>query len=365
VSHELRTPLNAILGFSRLLRREGGGRFTAEQQEYIEHINASGGHLLNLIDDVLDLSLIETGRFSLSLEAVSFRDVLDGALAFFRDIANHKKVQLRHITQDFDDKMYVYADVTRLRQVTLNILSNAIKFNKKNGEVRLSLEMSGAMVYLTVSDTGKGISDENLIEIFEPFSRPGEDGYGAEGAGIGLSIVKQLTEMMNGTIEVDSRVGVGTRFSVGFPVYEMPVDLEPAQIETALLPLEGGRKAKILYIEDNQINMMLMQGILKEYSHLELFCAETGAAGIALALEKKPDLIFTDINLPDLSGYEVLEKLKNSTDTISIPVIAITASAFKEEIEKGVKAGFLNYMTKPMDANAVLSAIQENTQCTT
>jgi len=216
------------------------------------------------------------------------------------------------------------------------------------------------MIYLTIEDTGKGIDDAHLIEIFEPFSRLGEQEYGADGAGIGLSIVKQLTEVMEGEIEVDSRVGTGTRFSIGIPRAKAPSSHERVATEPRVMALANEKCAKILYIEDNQINMILMQGILSEYLNLELFCADTGMEGILLAIKEKPDLIFTDINLPDLNGYEVLERLKANGSTASIPVIAITASAFKSEVDKGMKAGFLKYMTKPVEADEVYSAIQDN-----
>jgi len=363
VSHELRTPLNAILGFSRLLRTNRNNSLSSEQKNYVTHISTSGDHLLSLIDDVLDLSLVESGRLSLSIEAVSFHAVVVDALSIVGDAANHKQVTLIHQAQDIDRSLFVHADTIRLRQIVLNLLSNAIKYNRHGGEVRVSLEPCEGFVYLSISDTGKGISDRDLAGIFEPFNRLDEGGFGAEGAGIGLSIVKQLTEAMNGLIEVDSRVGVGTRFSIAFPVADPIITQSPACAESEILPLSPDQigRCKILYIEDNPLNTILMRGILKEYSNIELLCAESGIEGVELAINERPDLIFTDINLPDLNGYEVLDRLGKIDDTASIPIIAITASAFKSEIERGIQSGFMDYLTKPVDVNTILNVIRNNT----
>ncbi len=360
ISHELRTPLNAIIGFSQLLKKDSDSTLSTTQKEFAEHINTSGSHLLTLIDGVLDLSKIESGKFSLVMAAVSFNQVLDDVLYLLKDLAKRKKVTISNLTSDNEENYFVYADETRLKQIVINLLSNAIKYNRQGGTVIVLLELQGEIISLTVTDTGHGIPDEKLIDLFEPFARLGAEDSGIDGTGIGLSIAKQLTEMMEGEIEVESRINVGTRFTVSFiSTAEPTAIIANVPVNESMLATDE-KRGTILYIEDNSLNMMLMQGVFADNPSISLIGATTGAEGVAMARSERPDLVLTDISLPDFDGYEVLRRLKGAKETAHLPVIAISASAMVGDIEKARNKGFITYLTKPVEIDVVVDVMRQH-----
>lgn len=358
MSHELRTPLNVIIGFSQLLGKDSDSTLSEAQKKYTEHVNESGTHLLALIDDVLDLSKIESGRFSPKIEVVSFRTLLDDALFLFEDMAKQYSVVIENQTIDKEEPYYVKVDKTRLKQVILNLLSNAIKYNRADGAVSLILEQHGDMVTFTVSDTGQGIPEEKLIDLFEPFSRLDMEGSGVDGVGIGLSIAKQLTELMQGEIEVESWVDIGTKFTVSFLAAEESIPKLQVLGNDALPAVDMEVNGTVLYIEDDPLNIMLMQGIFSDCTSHTLICVSNGCEGVELALSERPDLVLTDIGLPDIDGYEVLRRIRTHKEMEQVPVIALSASALVDDIKKAKKMGFAHYLTKPVDIDAFLGFLR-------
>lgn len=355
MSHELRTPLNAILGFSQLLQMELTDK---KHQEQVGYIVKSGEHLLKLINEILNLSKIETGHIELSMEAVFICEIVEECKKLL-DI----QAKERNITITIDDKFntsdcIVYADHTRMQQVILNILSNAIKYNKENGSIKISYHKNCSQkLTLSVTDTGLGISPQNLKEMFKPFNRLGAESTGIEGTGIGLVITKKLIELMGGTISVDSIENEGSVFDIEIPLAE----LSKEQIKTFcasqsnLINSVGeddvnNKQLKLLYIEDNPTNLKLVKMLLgKSRPDLELIFAPSSQLGLELAFSHQPNLVLLDINLPDLNGYDILEQLRKNPLTENIAIIAMTANATKSDIEKGLKVGFNAYLTKPLD----------------
>ncbi len=358
-SHELRTPLNAIIGFSQLLCENVDRTLSEKHKQYAEYINSSGNHLLKLIDDVLDLSKIESGRYSFDMEPVSFRAILDEAVGLLSDQSLRAGIDLVDNTKDSSAPYFVTADKTRLTQVVINLLSNAIKYNRQSGSVTITLAEDGNYVSLEVSDTGLGIPEDKLIELFEPFSRLDAEASGIDGSGIGLVIAKQLTELMEGEIEVDSRVDEGTRFTVRFPsTSRSQPDETDKETQKSSPGLElGGR---VLIIEDNPINLLLIEEAFASHPALEFVTASTGREGISRALDMRPDLILTDIGLPDIDGFEVFKQIHEHEATKHIPIIAISASALAENIKKAETIGFEAYLTKPVQITDVLEVLQKH-----
>ena len=357
-SHELRTPLNAIIGFSQLLCANVDQTLSAKHKQYAEYINSSGNHLLKLIDDVLDLSKIESGRYEFSMEPVSFRAIVDEAVGLLSDQSERSAISLIDHTENRSDPFFVIADKTRLTQVVINLLSNAIKYNRQGGSVTICLAQDGSYVSLEVNDTGLGIPEDRLIELFEPFSRLDAESSGIAGSGIGLVIAKQLTELMQGEIEVDSRVDEGTRFTVRFPSTSRDLSVNTASENQTMRP-DNELRGKILIIEDNPINLLLIEEALSSHTALEFITASTGREGVAMALETNPDLILTDIGLPDIDGFEVFRQIHDRSETKHIPIIAISASALTENIKKAEAAGFEAYLTKPVQIDAVLEVMRK------
>lgn len=363
MSHELRTPLNAIIGFAQLLLIE---ELDEIQKDSVEEIEKAGQHLLSLINEVLDLAKVESGNMTLSIEPVQLAAVLDECTTLAIPIAQRFNVTL---DVESDTPHFLYADHTRLKQVLINLISNAIKYNNEKGEVVVTSEkLNDEFVRIYVRDTGPGIPEENIEGMFEPFNRLGAENSEIEGTGIGLMITTQFVEMMNGHIDVKSEVGVGSTFWVDIPFYEVEetepgveekVLEESSKIETVE---DSQEKYSILYIEDNPANMRLMEQVIAKQKHYQLLSAIEPKAGLELAKNKKPDLILLDINLPGMDGYEVLEHLKARDETRDIPVIAVTANAMKENIEQGQQAGFSDYVTKPIDINHLLETIRTQLQ---
>ena len=359
MSHELRTPMNSILGFAQVLKNDPHVPLTDTQRQSVELILSSGDHLLELINDILDLSRIETGKLSVSPEIILVDSVIEEVVAIIKSIAVKYDVT---VTDKFvQSGVYIMADRTRLKQVMTNLLTNAVKYNRKNGSVIVSYELrDNDMLRIKVEDTGYGIPDDKLGLMFQPFNRLGKELTNIEGTGIGLTITRRLVELMDGYIGVESVVEKGSTFYVDFKRAQIPV-MEMVNITTMQesQKIKNDKNRTILYVEDNPANLMLVQSILKRRPQIELLSAANAESGIEIARAKRPDVILMDINLPGISGYEALEILRDGDETKKIPVIAISANAMLKDVEKGKVAGFLNYITKPINVSHFLQVVDD------
>lgn len=347
MSHEMRTPMNAILGFSQYLEIED---LSEAHKNSVREIYKAGVHLLALIDQVLDLAKIESGSFDLSLEPIEVRSVVDECLTLVEPLADKRAI---HIDYSGWDGAAVRADRVRLKQALLNLISNAIKYNREGGSVRLSVVARNAgYLQILVRDTGVGIDAEKLTGLFQAFNRLGAENSAIEGTGIGLTITRRIVEMMGGTVDVESEVGLGSTFWIELPQEAIAVRSErPAQVGAGdvLKPSDGGAQHTVLYIEDNPTNLRLVTQILGRRKHIHLLTAHTPQLGIELALTRRPELILLDINMPGMDGYQVLKRFQAEEKLRSIPVVAITANAMPRDIERGMEAGFTDYLTKPIN----------------
>ena len=356
MSHELRTPLNAILGFGQLLERQ---KPTTQQRARVEHIMSAGRHLLNLINEVLDISRIEAGHLQLSVEPVSITEVLDEALSLMRPLAADRSMKL-YIDGKIETDLHLLADRQRLKQVLLNLLTNAVKYTPVGGRVTVSVEPSDSTkTRLIVTDTGAGIAKEKLARLFTPFDRLDVEQSGVEGTGLGLALCQRLMHAMGGDIGVKSIIGEGTAFWIDLPAVESPLKALPktrdAVADEGSHP-DGGR---ILYIEDNLSNLTLVEQMLAEQPEIELLTAMQGSLGLDLARKHLPDLILLDLHLPDLRGDEVLARLRADKRTREIPVVVISADATTRQIQRLLAAGARNYLTKPLDIGQFFRVIDE------
>jgi hypothetical protein len=348
VSHELRTPLNAVLGFAQLLRDERTQADASERQRWLAHIDDAGRHLLALIDDVLDLSRVEAGDLRLELQAVPLATLVASTLPLVERAARLHQVTLV-VEAGLDGT--VQADPVRLRQVLLNLLSNAIKYNRVGGEVRLSAATAGTQCTLHVADTGRGIDPAVIRDAFEPFNRLGAEGYGIEGTGIGLTIAKALVEQMHGRIEVRSQPGEGSVFSFSLPRADVqPAALPPAT--AAAPPVAAAERnanpARVLYIEDNEVNALLVREVLAPHGWLQLETAADGRSGLQRAREWQPDLVLLDMQLPDMDGIAVMRALRADPATAALRCVALSANAMPEHMAAARAAGAIDYWTKPI-----------------
>ena len=360
MSHELRTPLNAIVGFGQLLQLEELG---PRQSEDVGHVLKAAGHLLALINEVLDLARIEAGQMTISPEPVALADTIHDALALVAPAARDRHVTLDANTNGLADDRHVLADRNRLKQVLLNLLSNAIKYNRPRGRVEVSYQMTErGRVRTSIVDTGIGIQPGELARLFEPFERLGAELTEVEGTGLGLTLSRGLIEAMGGTIEVDSQPGAGTTFVVELAAAERPGNDQyagPAR-ELAELGSPDGKRQRILYIEDNLSNLTLVERILERYPGVELTSAMQGTLGLELARKHRTDLIVLDLHLPDMPGMEVLKRLKADQPTREIPVVVLTADASKGQSERVTQLGATDYLTKPLDVPKFIEVIALN-----
>jgi len=356
MSHELRTPLNGILGFAQLLQMES---LPADQEESVTHILKAGRHLLGLINEVLDISRIEAGRLQLSLEPVPVGDTLRGAVDLVRPLAAQRDIEL--VAEVADDHRHVLADRQRLQQVLLNLLSNAVKYNRTRGAVAVSCEeRSGGRLRMLVTDTGHGISPDKIERLFTPFDRLGADGAGIEGTGLGLVLSKHLVEVMGGTLDVTSQVGVGSTFAVEFPLTAAPADALKLPAASPTVQAERGEgRMVVLYIEDNVSNLRLVEQVLGRRPQTTLLSAMQGQLGLDLAREHRPDLILLDLHLPDVPGDEVLRRLREGPQTRGIPVVILSADATPGQVERLLAAGAQAYLTKPLDVRQLLALVDQ------
>lgn len=365
MSHELRTPLNAILGYAQLF--EYDGNLNQIQKDNVQEIRKAGEHLLQLINDVLDLAKIESGKMTVSLEPVLASRVVAECFTLVQPQADAKGVKLYASLQDLEST-YVVADNVRLKQALINLLSNSIKYNSMGGEVELSLVYLPDIerMRILVRDNGHGIASNRQSEVFQPFNRLNAEYSSVEGSGVGLVITKQLVEMMKGSLDFVSSEGVGTEFWIDLPLCsEWNQDLITAtkqhvsNARDVLVELQIKQKRKILYIEDNPSNIRLLQQLFARYPQLELDVAEEAFLGIYKARSKQPDLIILDINLPGMDGYETLSVLKRDAVTNRIPVVGLSANAMPYDVERGRNSGFYEYLTKPLEINQLIKVLNE------
>jgi CheY-like chemotaxis protein len=323
---------------------------TPVQKESIDQILQAGWYLLALINEILDLSLIESGKLSLSLESMSLSEVLDDCQAMIHPQAQKGGVRL--LFPASPDTHFVRADRTRVKQVLINLLSNAIKYNRQNGTVEVSCETQpGARVRISFRDTGHGLSPAQLEQLFQPFNRLGQEAGAEEGTGIGLVVSKRLVELMGGAIGVHSTVGVGSVFWVELDAVEAPQLVDAGKLAPTAPPERADAQAPartLLYVEDNPANLLLVRKLVARRPELRLLSATDGVQGVALARSARPDVILMDINLPGISGIDALGLLLGDPATAQIPVIALSANAMPHDIEKGLAAGFFRYLTKPI-----------------
>ena len=357
MSHELRTPLNAILGFAQLLE-VGTPPPTAAQSVRLHQIIKAGWYLLELINEILNLAVIESGKLSLSREPVSLIDVMRECQAMIEPQAQKRGIQLNF--HSFDNTWYANADRTRVKQVLINLLSNAIKYNREHGTVEVECTASTPeRIRIRIKDSGSGLPPEKLAQLFQPFNRLGQEASTEEGTGIGLVVTKRLVELMGGTIGVESTVGVGSEFWI-----ELMGDVAPLLAAKNVMPAElqpqvqgSAARRALLYVEDNPANLMLVEQIIEDRPHIRMLSAHDGNLGIALARAHLPDVILMDINLPGISGYQALKILREDPATAHIPVLAISANAMPRDIEKGLEAGFFRYLTKPIKVKEFMEAL--------
>jgi protein-histidine pros-kinase len=356
MSHELRTPLNAILGFSQLLALEP---LNHDQQDSVEHIVRAGKHLLELINEVLDISRIEAGRIGLSPEPVAVDDVLRETLDLVRPLAQERRIRLQEGPREAN--LHVLADRQRLRQALLNLLTNAVKYNYDGGAVTVScLPAAEERLRILVADTGPGIAPEKLSRLFTPFDRLGAEQTGVEGTGLGLTLSKRLVEAMGGTIGVESSPGAGATFWVELPLTESFLEQEErsgGQVET--ISPEAALARTVLYIEDNVDSAQLMERIFARWPNVKLISAMQGRLGLELAHQHRPDLILLDLHLPDIHGLDVLEQLRADPATRHVPVVVTSADATPGQITRLKAAGADEYLTKPLDIPRFAEVVRE------
>jgi signal transduction histidine kinase/ActR/RegA family two-component response regulator len=358
VSHELRTPLNGVLGFGQLLEM---GEPAPPNDRYVEQVLKAGRHLLTLIDELLDISQIEAGQMSLSLEAVDAAGVVSDVLGLIQPMADGRDIAMTAV--DPHEPRWVRADQQRLRQVLLNLVSNAIKYNREGGTVQVALEPAEPdRMRLLVSDTGVGIAPEDIERLFVAFDRLGAERTAVDGTGLGLTLSKRLVEVMGGTLGVHSEPGVGTTLAIELARAESPLDQHGVAVEkmSATTPGLSLPEATVLCIEDNLANLELVRQILAGQPGIELMAAETGGIAIQLATGHVPDLVLLDLHLPDMSGEEILVLLRRDERTRDIPVIVVSADATRDQVDRLLAAGAAAYLTKPLDVRRFLDLIGEH-----
>lgn len=345
MSHELRTPLNGILGFAQLLTYNTTHALDREQAGYVQEIMRSGEYLLELINEVLDLSRIESGRLELEPMPLAIAQMLRDCLPIAQALAAERNID---ITVEIAGEYVVRADRLRLRQIFLNLLSNAVKYNRAGGSVVIACgRVREGWVRVSVQDSGQGIEAEFLPRLFQPFERLQSAYDGIEGSGIGLALSRRLTEAMGGNIGVESVAGKGSTFWVDFPLLTGSAN-EPLQNLQAMQASRYGSRT-VLYIEDNPVSFRLVQKSIAGRLGIDMLGAYSAELGLQMARVRRPDVILLDINLPGMNGFEALSILKNDEATRDIPVIAISANAMERDIKKGLEAGFVDYLTKPVD----------------
>ena len=358
MSHELRTPLNAILGFSQLLESDPDNPLSPVQKESIEYISKAGWHLLALINEILDLAKIEAGRIDLSLKPENLGEIIDECINMIHPLAVKRVISV--INHPLQETVLVKTDRTRLKQVLMNLLNNAVKYNRERGYITILTEkQDGGRVRISVTDTGQGLSPDEIDLLFQSFNRLGAEKTEIEGTGVGLVISKKLVELMGGSIGVESLQGTGSTFWIELDIFYAPAQERRSVPDINIMQEQEKPKHRftVLYVEDNPVNLRLVAQMLARRGDVNMLSAHDGRLGIDLAKAHQPDVILLDINLPGMDGNEVIRELKSHDETQHIPCLAISAHAMPQDIEKGLTAGFSTYLTKPVDVNKLFAAI--------
>jgi PAS domain S-box-containing protein len=361
MSHELRTPLGAILGFAQLIE-SGTPSPTLTQKKSIDQILKAGWYLLDLINEILDLALIESGKMYISLEPVSLVEIMRECQAMIEPQAQKRSVTINF--NHLDIPYFVNADYIRMKQIIINLLSNAIKYNKIGGKVEISYSLTSSdSIRISIKDTGKGLTSELIGQLFQPFNRLGINAKSEAGTGIGLVVCKRLIELMNGKIGVESTFGKGCIFWIELNLMNKTEEENQKQEQNQIInenPVRSQKKVQLstlLYIEDNPANLMLIEDIIARRNDIKLLSATDGKSGIKIARTSLPDLILMDINLPGINGLDAMKVLAKDSKTAHIPVIALSANAIPHDIEKGLQAGFFDYLTKPIKVNEFMNLL--------
>lgn len=351
MSHDLRTPLNAVLGFAQMLQLDA---LTPGQRDSVVHILHGGRHLLGMINEVLDISRIESGRLSLSLEPVALADAVTEATTLISSLADQRGIRI-----DVDDcgEIIVLADRQRLSQVLLNLLGNAVKYNRQGGRVRVSARVGDeGRARVAIADTGVGIPEDKLGRLFTPFERLGAEQSSVEGTGLGLALAKGLAEAMNGVITVESVVDEGSTFTLELPTCVGAALAE--DVDTSATVPAAHRGGLVVYVEDNLSNLRLMEKVLARRPGIRLEHAPDGATGLSMIRERRPDLVLLDLHLPDLPGRDVLRRLRLDPATRDTPVAVLTADATPEQRRQLLVEGAIAYLTKPFDITEVFELLE-------
>jgi PAS domain S-box-containing protein len=365
MSHELRSPLNAILGFAQLINSDSPSP-TPSQAASIDQILNAGWYLLDLINEILDLAQIESGKMALSREPTSLDEVMLECQAMIEPQGQKRGIGMTFPASGVP--YFVDADRTRLKQILINLLSNAIKYNQANGTVAVDFTLLAAVgstperVRISVRDSGAGLSSEMLLQLFQPFNRLGQERSREEGTGIGLVMSKRLVELMGGLMGVESTVGAGSVFWFELNSTGAPQLTEDPALPAVTAQAEVHRDAPLrtlLYVEDNPANLKLIEQLIARRADIRLLSARDGTVGIRLALAHRPEVILMDINLPGISGIDALKILREDPVTAHIPVVALSANAMPRDIEKGLHAGFFRYLTKPIKVNEFMATLEE------
>ena len=363
MSHEFRTPLNSILGFAQLLEAELDTATSDPTKKHIQQILDSGWYLLTLVNDVLDLASIEANKLELFVSSINTASLIHECVDIMKPLAQDQNITLVYADNVNCNGCNVKADPLRLKQVLLNLISNAIKYNRDGGSVTINCQQTDASHgRITVTDTGHGIATEDQTTIFEPFSRLYLNTYAAQGTGIGLAITKQLIELMGGSIGIESQPGIGSAFWVELDLAdetESECEAETPDDQDARRETNKGQQHTLLYVEDSPSHIQLLEAIVRKMPDIRLLTAHTPKLGLELAQTHKPDMIILDICLPGMDGYEVLGKLQEHETLRYTPVIAISANAMPSEVEKGLQAGFRRYLTKPINISEFKKVVYE------
>ncbi len=357
MSHELRTPLNAMLGFAQLLELDTRHPLTDTQRPWVSQIEQAGWHLLEMINDVLDLSRIESGNLRLQIQTLALDDLLDAALAMLAGDAAQRGIT---ITRDpVPASATLQGDPTRVKQILTNLLSNAIKYNVDGGRVHVGTRLRGPeAVEVSVTDTGLGMTPAQLAELFQPFNRLGRERSGTQGTGIGLVISQRLAELMGGSLHARSVVHQGATFILTLARTADP-DTVPSDLDALPRDPAAYHRRLVHYVEDNETNVEVMRGVLARRPQVELQVSVTGLDGLAAIRARLPDLVLLDMHLPDIDGMELLRHLKSDPHTGDVPIVVVSADALTQQIDAAFAAGCAHYLTKPVNVAELLKVVDD------
>jgi PAS domain S-box-containing protein len=357
MSHELRTPLNAMLGFAQLLELDPRQPLTAAQQPWVTQIQQAGWHLLEMINDVLDLSRIDSGNLRLQLETLDVKALVIATVVLVEGDARQRGIHISHAFDAGSER--VLGDATRLKQILTNLLSNAVKYNADGGRVHVSSRaLASDRIEIAVTDTGIGMTEAQLADLFQPFNRLGREDSAQQGTGIGLVISQRLAELMGGSLRARSYVGEGSSFILNLPA-AIPSNTVPSALDAPDGGLIRYHRRSVHYIEDNETNVEVMRGILDQRPQIELGVSITGLDGLAAIVARPPDLVLLDMQLPDIGGLELLHRLKTDPRTAAIPVVVVSADALANHIAAAFEAGCAHYLTKPVNIAEILALLDD------